>query len=104
MGFAADVYEIVKTIPKGRVTSYGHVALLAGRPRGAQLVGWMLAQSHDAKVPWQRVINKQGIISINNPEHPQSEQARLLELEGVLVEQRDEAYHVDMEKYGWFPS
>lgn len=101
MAFAQEVYRIVNSIPEGKVLSYGNVALIAGKPRAARLVGWILSQDNIGSLPWHRVVNKNGIITIDNSDHPKVEQAHLLQQEGVEVEKRDETYYIDMEKYGW---
>ncbi len=84
--FKDKVLEEVRKIPKGRVASYGQIALFAGKPRGAREVGWVLNRWGDNdKTPWWRVINAKGYISIKHREIPALEQKRLLELEGVGV-------------------
>ncbi len=57
--FQARVQAIVRAIPRGRVITYGQIALLAGRPRGAREVGWV-AHAGGAGLPWQRVVNRSG--------------------------------------------
>lgn len=98
--FYEQVYAVVKRVPKGKVTSYGRVASMLGRPNAARAVGYALSalkdQEHD--VPWQRVINSQGRISIVNREHSGNEQARLLREEGVEV---SEDLRVDFAVYLW---
>ncbi len=82
----AQIYEVVCSIPAGRVASYGQVAKACGLFRGARLVGWALkALRPDSPVPWQRVINREGVISIVNPAAPPQLQGELLEKEGVTV-------------------
>lgn len=79
----AVIFDTVRAIPKGRVATYGQVALIAGLPRGARLVGYALhTLSEGTDVPWHRVINARGRISL----HPQFGgllQQELLEAEGV---------------------
>lgn len=98
MCFKEKVIEIVNQIPKGKVTTYGNVALLAGIPRGARTVGWIL-HSSKKDIPWQRVINRHGFISIKSPEHPKQLQKALLEQEGIAV---SDDFIVDLNKYGWW--
>ena len=65
--FWDEVYKIVNKIPRGRVAIYGQIAVLAGSPRAARVVGTALRQLPvDSKVPWHRVINGRGMISIEN--------------------------------------
>ncbi len=86
--FKDRVLEEVRKIPKGRVASYGQIALFAGKPRGAREVGWILNRWGDeGGTPWWRVINSKGYISIKHNEISALEQKRLLEEDGVDVEE-----------------
>jgi len=99
--FYEQVYAVVKRIPQGQVTTYGRVASMLGRPNAARAVGYALSALKDQAnhgVPWQRVINSQGRISIVNREHSVNEQAELLREEGVAV---SESLQVDFECYLW---
>ncbi len=99
--FFDQVYAVVRQIPPGQVASYGQVAALLGHPRAARTVGWALAalrESDEPDVPWQRVINSQGRVSIRNMEHAPEEQQMLLEAEGVVF---NELGKVDWARYGW---
>lgn len=79
----ADVYRVVKLIPRGMVMSYGGVARQCGSPRSARYVGFALhALPPHTRVPWWRVINAQGRIS--NQYAPYEQKVRL-EMEGVMV-------------------
>ena len=60
--FSARVYEIVAQIPKGKVASYGQIALLIGAPRAARQVGWAMRHCPDG-LPWQRVVMADGAIA-----------------------------------------
>jgi methylated-DNA-protein-cysteine methyltransferase related protein len=81
--FYHRIYRIVRHIPKGRVATYGIVARLAGRPGAARTVGWALsALSEDTDVPWWRVINAAGRISLAT-DHSAVLQRALLLREGV---------------------
>jgi methylated-DNA-protein-cysteine methyltransferase related protein len=93
-----EIYATVRRIPVGRVSSYGRVALLAGYPGRARLVGYALHALRGAggdAVPWWRVINHAGYIS--NAYEPDLQRARLL-AEGVMV---DERQRVDLARYLW---
>jgi methylated-DNA-protein-cysteine methyltransferase-like protein len=98
-------YRIVRRIPRGRVATYGQVALLAGRPRSGRHVGYALAALRGTRqrVPWQRVLGRRsarwGGISILDPMGAAAQRA-LLEREGVLF---DEKERVSLERYGWKP-
>lgn len=98
MNFKQKVRQIIDQIPYGRVTTYGTVATLAGMPRGARIVGGILMSEGD-NLPWQRVINREGFISIKNLDHPKALQKALLEAEGVVV---SSDFHVDLQKFGWW--
>lgn len=101
LSFKNAVIEIIKSIPHGRVTTYGTVAALAGSPRSAREVGYLLhslTQKHN--LPWCRVINKKGFISIRgNDINMKNLQKSLLEEEGVAV---SEDFMIDLVKYGWW--
>ncbi len=99
--FFDQVYAVVRQIPPGKVASYGQVAALLGHPRAARTVGWALAALRDTNepdVPWQRVINAQGRVSIRNMEHAPEEQQMLLEAEGVEFNAQGK---MDWKRYGW---
>lgn len=103
--FFEHVYAVVRAIPPGRVTTYGAVARMLGQPRGARAVGYALnalgGRGGDpavADVPWQRVVNAAGRISIVHREHDAAEQAARLRAEGVAV---DEHLRIDLDRYGW---
>ena len=80
------VYEVVKLIPAGRVTSYGAIANYLGTGRSARMVGWAMNASHNPPdVPAHRVVNRNGLLSGKNHfEHPDKMQT-LLEAEGITV-------------------
>ena len=102
MTFGEQVIEKLKLIPRGRVATYGQIAALAGSPRAALMVGRILRLSSEVeKLPWQRVINSKGRISISNLEYPAELQAVLLQKEGVIVEKRAGSHYVDLAKYLW---
>ena len=69
--FKKQVIQIIKKIPYGKVTTYGAVAILAGIPRGARLVGGVLHFNID-DAPWYRVVNRYGYISTKCLEHPKT--------------------------------
>jgi methylated-DNA-protein-cysteine methyltransferase-like protein len=89
------VYTMVQRIPKGEVASYGQVALFLGWPNGARTVGWALrALKPGSGVPWHRVVNARGEISLPNP----TRQKALLEAEGIVF---DEKERIDLKRFGW---
>ena len=99
--FYEQVYAVVRRIPRGRVTSYGRVAEMLGRPYAARAVGYALGalrqQPDRVAVPWQRVVNSQGRISLPAGAGG-SRQAQLLRAEGVAV---DGDLRIDLSVYLW---
>ena len=93
-GFYEKVYKVVRCIPPGKVSSYGRIAEMLGTPKAARAVGYALsALRHpnqdgytSANVPWQRVVNSQGRISIRHREATANKQAEMLRAEGVAVD------------------
>lgn len=102
MNFYQRVYETARKIPEGRVATYGQIASLITTPRAARVVGFALRiLPAGTDVPWQRIINSRGRLSIRNPFFSPDHQARLLKKEGVEVFQRGGQWWVDLEKYLW---
>lgn len=98
------IYGQVRRIPRGRVATYGQIAALIGNPRASQVVGWALRTlKPTTNVPWHRVINRAGMISIENMTTPKEHQAAKLRAEGVAVELRDGNFFIDLEQFGWKP-
>ncbi len=63
--FTAKVISIIKNIPEGKVMTYGQIAFTAGKPNGARQISWILnSMSEKEKLPWHRVINSMGKISL----------------------------------------
>jgi methylated-DNA-protein-cysteine methyltransferase-like protein len=93
--FFQRVYRMVERIPAGQVATYGQIAWLVGKPQGARTVGWALrALKPGSGVPWHRVVNARGGISIAERTH----QRALLESEGVAFDERD---RIDLDVFGW---
>lgn len=99
--FKEKIYQITKTIPKGKVASYGQVALMAGIPRAARQAGWVLNKLEDNSIPWWRVVNNQGKISIKGNKYSALEQKSLLESEGIPI---NKALTFDIKKYRYIPT
>ncbi|KAF8329744.1 MGMT family protein, partial [Cantharellus anzutake] len=105
--FHAQVYRIVRLIPFGRVTSYGHIALLVGLPRHARHVGnalkWL---GPGTDVPWHRVIASSGQISSRGPGTNGAAHQRdaLVEEDVEVDEVVGGTFRVSLARYGWFPS
>ena len=97
--FFAQVYEVVRRIPPGKVATYGQIARLLGKPRAARTVGWALHSIPEGSdVPWQRVINARGTISLDVRGPGGAIQRVLLEAEGIVF---DEQGRVDLQAHGW---
>ena len=94
-GFFERVYSVVKTIPKGRVSTYGEIARYIGT-RDSRKIGWALHSNKDANVPCHRVVNKEGRLAPNFAFVGANEQRRRLSAEGVTF--KDEV-HVDLNKH-----
>ena len=95
------IYSTVKRIPRGRVATYGQIAMLAGRPGQPRQVGYALnALSESRAVPWHRVINAQGTISPRSQPMFEKIQRALLVREGVKF---DAGGRVDLDRFGWRP-
>jgi methylated-DNA-protein-cysteine methyltransferase related protein len=97
--FTQRVYAMVARVPRGRIVSYGGVAALLGHPRAARGVGRALHALPDGSaVPWWRVVNRNGEISIRGFPHADRLQRTLLEAEGVRFDGRGRA---DWRRFGW---
>lgn len=106
--FRTQVYQVVRAIPAGRVMTYGQIAALIPPPPGVDLrgyehvkarwVGYAMAECPE-EVPWQRVVNARGRISLRPGEGPEV-QRLLLSDEGVVV---GEDGRIDLSRYTWEP-
>lgn len=85
--FFQMVYEVVRLVPKGRVTSYGAIAKYLGAARSARMVGWAMNSTHSITpvVPAHRVVNRIGMLSGKSHFKDPNEMQRLLEAEGIKV-------------------
>ena len=85
--FFEDVFEVVRLIPKGRVTNYGSIAKYLGSGLSSRMVGWAMNASHNAKpkVPAQRVVNRNGMLTGKFHFKTPTTMQALLEKEGVKV-------------------
>jgi methylated-DNA-protein-cysteine methyltransferase-like protein len=95
-----QVFELVRSIPRGRVMTYGQIASVLASRLSPRAVGWMLHRCPD-DVPWQRVVNASGGCSTDRlPDFPKGLQKAMLEAEGV--EFRDNET-LDLERFRWSP-
>lgn len=99
-GTYARIFAVVRRIPRGRVATYGQVAAVAGLPGRARQVGYALASlAPSTAVPWQRVVNAAGRISLR-PLHGGTSQRILLHREGVRFDAGD---RIPLERFQWRP-
>ena len=100
--FFLDVYDVVKLIPEGRVTSYGAIANYLGSKQSARMVGWAMNASHAKEdVPAHRVVNRIGLLTGKNHFETSDKMKLLLEREGIVIY---EDRVVDFERLFWDPS
>lgn len=100
--FFSDVYEVVKLVPEGKVTSYGAIAAYLGAKSSARIVGWAMnnaAALHD--VPAHRVVNKQGLLTGKAHFTPPTRMQELLEKEGLNIK-NDQIQ--DFQDHFWDPA
>ncbi len=96
------IYEVVRQIPKGKVATYGQVALLAGNPRWARVVGYALHQNPaPGVIPCHRVVNREGRVAPAFAFGGSDMQRGLLESEGVVF---CEDGTIDLAEYIWRPN
>lgn len=93
------VYQIVRSIPRGRVMTYGQIAEILGEGYTPRTVGFVMHGSNN-KTPWHRVINAQGACSTGRIVLPYDKQRRLLEAEGISFNDRGRC---DLKTYLWIP-
>lgn len=101
--FFQDVYDVVRLIPKGRVTSYGAIAAYLGTRMSARMVGWAMNAAHHAKpkIPAHRVVNRNGMLTGKHHFETPKQMEELLAKEKIKVK-KDTI--VDFEKLFWNPS
>lgn len=96
--FSRKVTKLIKSIPRGRVATYGQIAAYAGSPLGArQVVRILHTSSAKERLPWHRVINRKGQIGLK-PGQGYEIQKQLLQKEGVTFGDNDT---IDLKKYIW---
>ena len=99
--FFERVYDVVRLIPEGRVTSYGAIARFIGSLQSSRMVGWAMNASHfEEGIPAHRVVNRNGMLTGKNHFRQPDMMQQLLESEGLQVE--DDRI-VDFKKYFWDP-
>ncbi|MCD4700513.1 MAG: MGMT family protein [Candidatus Aegiribacteria sp.] len=92
------IYLVVNMVPPGRVATYGQIARIAGEC-SARNVGYaMFSVPPESDVPWHRIINSRGSISVRNHGEPCTAQRKMLETEGIVFSGRGT---VDLDRFGW---
>ena len=101
-GFFEMVYQVVKLIPSGRVSSYGAIANYLGTKGSARMVGWAMNAAHNLiEVPAHRVVNRNGLLSGKNHFDGHNRMQKLLEGEGIVVKENQIQ---DFTKHFWDPT
>src|SRR5476649_2651457 len=100
--FFQMVYQVVRLIPKGRVTSYGAIAAYLGAKSSSRVVGYAMNGAHRVKpkVPAHRVVNRNGLLTGKHHFETPEKMQQLLEKEGIKIE---EDKVVDFSKLFWYP-
>lgn len=99
--FTQRVKDIIKKIPRGKVAAYGQIATCAGNPRATRMVVWILnSSSQKDQLPWHRVINSKGQISLK-PGQGYEIQKMLLQKEGVEFDNNNS---INFDIYLWKPA
>ena len=101
-GFFKRVYEVVETIPAGRVTSYGAIAEYLGSKGSARMVGWAMNNSHQQprNIPAHRVVNRNGLLTGKQHFGGQDVMKELLESEGIMIEDNQ---IINFDQVFWHP-
>lgn len=97
-----EIYQVVALIPRGKVATYGQIAALAGFPRHARMVGYALNRqlAPDSELPWHRVINAQGRLSLHKLDIAAEDLQRFkLEQEGIVFKHDK----INLNQYQWQP-
>ncbi|KPK63353.1 hypothetical protein AMJ83_07210 [candidate division WOR_3 bacterium SM23_42] len=98
--FYQHVVKLIRSIPEGKVATYGQIAEYAGNPRAARQVSYILHSSSEKEnLPWQRVINSKGRISMKRGRGYEL-QKTLLEDEGIVFDEED---GIDLKRFLWQP-
>jgi methylated-DNA-protein-cysteine methyltransferase-like protein len=100
-GIAEQIWQVIALIPKGRVATYGQVAELAGVPGGARRVGRLLSRlPRGSRIPWHRVVNASGGISLPESSGGYARQRRLLTREGIAF---NPSGRIALKRFRWQP-
>jgi methylated-DNA-protein-cysteine methyltransferase-like protein len=97
--YRGRVYKLVRQIPRGRVMTYGQIAVILGKGYTPRTVGFVMHGADEKQTPWHRVINSQGRCSTGGVVLPADKQQRMLEAEGVKFT----SGKCDLETFTWHP-
>lgn len=99
--FFENVYEVVKLIPSGKVTSYGTIAAYLGSKGSARMVGWAMNNAHgNPEIPAHRVVNQKGLLTGKFHFEQSNTMQTLLESEGLIIENNQ---ILNLENHFWNP-
>lgn len=99
--FFKKVYNIVREIPEGRVTSYGEIAKYLGSIKSARVVGWAMNAAHkDKSIPAHRVVNSKGLLTGKHHFSGSNLMQNLLESEGIVIKNNQ---IINFKKHFWSP-
>lgn len=103
MNFQEQVWEVVKLIPKGKITTYGAIANYLSKAKASRMVGWAMNKSHQTfkNIPAHRVVNRNGVLTGKNHFNTTVTMQQKLEQEGVKVK-NDKI--IDFKKHFWDPN
>lgn len=101
--FKDKIIHVIRWVPRGKVISYGQIAIYIGVPRAARQVGWTMGKfGGKVDIPWWRVVNNAGRISIRGSLYnDKSLQRKLLETEGIEI---SDDYTFDIDMYRFYPT
>ena len=97
--FTENVRKIIKMIPYGKVATYGQIAAYAGNQRAARQIVKILHSSKKLKLPWHRIINRRGMISLPYGSGYEIQKQRLID-EGIIFNNND---RIDLKRFLWNP-
>lgn len=102
LSFFEQVYAVVRLIPKGRVTTYGAIAVAVGAKKAARMVGYAMNNSHvvEPQVPAHRVVNRKGLLTGRHHFSPPELMEKLLSEEGIII--RNQQIQ-NFDKHFWEP-
>jgi methylated-DNA-protein-cysteine methyltransferase-like protein len=100
MDFTSEVIRLIKAIPRGKVATYGQIAYLTGLYPSVRRIVWILhSLSKKERLPWHRVVNQKGTISLR-PGKGYEKQKELLEKDGIIFDDKD---RIDLDRFLWDP-